>query len=235
VRFLSLPCLLSIGIDPYRHSEDLQTLAASLPPPPSALSEGTATTDSEEEEEEDLDAPPDFTSRIPLVSSVSPSSSGRPSSGRRHASRRSHALSSSSSAGASSAGRRGPPGGIIGSTGLSAKERALWRWVNVEDLDGFLQQVYLYYAGKGIWAIGLERVLNLLCVPLSVRTPMNGFDDCSPPQNRRLGYRFLDFPPRLHRLPETLALASPQRGRHPSLCKSVRPPTSSSPSLVGAY
>lgn len=47
---------------------------------------------------------------------------------------------------------------------MNAKERALWRWVNVTDLDGFLQQVYLYYVGKGIWAIGLERTLNLLCV-----------------------------------------------------------------------
>lgn len=45
---------------------------------------------------------------------------------------------------------------------MSAKERALWRWINVEDLDGFLQQVYLYYVGKGIWAMLLERVLNLL-------------------------------------------------------------------------
>ncbi|GAA6024138.1 hypothetical protein JCM8202_004269 [Rhodotorula sphaerocarpa] len=47
---------------------------------------------------------------------------------------------------------------------MSAKERALWRWVNVSDLDGFLQQVYIYYVGKGIWAIGLERTLNLLTV-----------------------------------------------------------------------
>jgi hypothetical protein len=27
--------------------------------------------------------------------------------------------------------------------GLDARERALWRWVNVEDLDGFLQEVCL--------------------------------------------------------------------------------------------
>lgn len=49
-----------------------------------------------------------------------------------------------------------------GGATMTAKERALWRWVNVNDLDGFLHQVYLYYVGKGIWAIGLERTLNLL-------------------------------------------------------------------------
>lgn len=47
---------------------------------------------------------------------------------------------------------------------MGAKERALWRWVNVEDLDAFLQEVYMYYVGKGIWAIGLSRLLNLLYV-----------------------------------------------------------------------
>ncbi|GAA6039812.1 hypothetical protein JCM8097_004231 [Rhodosporidiobolus ruineniae] len=143
--------------------DDLRGLAASLPPPPSALSDGTTTDASTDDE--DADAPPDFTTRIPLVSSAAPSSD------RRRPSRPSHAASSSSaSLSASSAAghrRRGPTGGILGSgpaAGLSAREKALWRWVNVEDLDGFLQQVYLYYVGKGIWAIGLERVLNLLTV-----------------------------------------------------------------------
>lgn len=45
---------------------------------------------------------------------------------------------------------------------MTAHERALWRWVNVEDLDGFLQQCYLYYTGKGVWCIALGRGLNLL-------------------------------------------------------------------------
>lgn len=57
----------------------------------------------------------------------------------------------------------GPVGGILGTTGMGARERALWRWVNVEDLDSFLQEVYLYYVGKGVWAIALSRLLNLLC------------------------------------------------------------------------
>ncbi|GAA5902427.1 hypothetical protein JCM6882_002750 [Rhodosporidiobolus microsporus] len=141
--------------------EDLRNLAASLPPPPSALSDGTTTaSDSEDEGSEDGDAPPDFTTRIPLTSSVGPSSAG----GRRRGhTRPSHIPAGAASTYSSSGRRRGPTGGLIGS-GLNAKERALWRWVNVEDLDGFLQQVYLYYVGKGIWAIGLERVLNLLTV-----------------------------------------------------------------------
>ncbi|GAA5868016.1 hypothetical protein JCM8547_000782 [Rhodosporidiobolus lusitaniae] len=143
---------------PSPNRDDLRSLAASLPPPPSALSDD-ATTDTDDDrtdEEEDADAPPDFTSRIPLTSSVGPSS-------RRRSARPPHGPPSSASSGPRRRG--GPTGGILGAAaGMSARERALWRWVNVEDLDGFLQQVYLYYVGKGIWAIGLERVLNLLTV-----------------------------------------------------------------------
>ena len=46
--------------------------------------------------------------------------------------------------------------------GLDAYERALWNWVNVYNLDAFLQDVYLYYHGKGIYSIALKRGLNLL-------------------------------------------------------------------------
>ena len=42
------------------------------------------------------------------------------------------------------------------------KERALWRWANVENLDNFLKDVYDYFLGNGIWCITLSRVLNLL-------------------------------------------------------------------------
>ncbi|BGP20513.1 hypothetical protein JCM10213_007671 [Rhodosporidiobolus nylandii] len=129
--------------------EDLRNLAASLPPPPSALSDDTASTASSDEED---NPPPDFTARIPLTSSS------------RRSRRPSNLAHSTASSGVGGGGvRRGPTGGIIGA-GLSARERALWRWVNVEDLDGFLGQVYVYYTGKGIWAIALERVLNLLTV-----------------------------------------------------------------------
>jgi autophagy-related protein 9 len=48
--------------------------------------------------------------------------------------------------------------------GLDDYERALWNWVNVYNLDAFLQEVYYYYQGKGIWCIALARGLNLLCV-----------------------------------------------------------------------
>lgn len=61
----------------------------------------------------------------------------------------------------------GPVGGVLGGPrgaafGMGSKERALWRWVNVDDLDAFLGQVYGYYTGKGIWAIALAKLLNLL-------------------------------------------------------------------------
>jgi autophagy-related protein 9 len=50
--------------------------------------------------------------------------------------------------------------------GLDAYERALWNWVNVFNLDAFLQEVYYYYEGKGIYSIALARGLNLLLVTL---------------------------------------------------------------------
>ncbi|EIW67742.1 hypothetical protein TREMEDRAFT_45223 [Tremella mesenterica DSM 1558] len=50
----------------------------------------------------------------------------------------------------------------MGKTGLNEYEKALWKWVNVDDLDGFLQEVYDYYKGKGIYCIALARALNLL-------------------------------------------------------------------------
>ena len=51
--------------------------------------------------------------------------------------------------------------------GLDARERALWNWVNVYNLDAFLQEVYAYYEGKGIYPIALTRGLNLLSVNIS--------------------------------------------------------------------
>ena len=45
---------------------------------------------------------------------------------------------------------------------IDPKEKALWRWANVENLDNFLKDVYEYYLGNGIWCILLSRVLNLL-------------------------------------------------------------------------
>ncbi|KAJ7074154.1 APG9-domain-containing protein [Mycena amicta] len=48
--------------------------------------------------------------------------------------------------------------------GLDAYEHALWNWVNVYNLDAFLQEAYFYYEGKGIYSIALSRGLNLLTV-----------------------------------------------------------------------
>ncbi|KAF9340433.1 autophagy protein atg9 [Linnemannia elongata] len=46
--------------------------------------------------------------------------------------------------------------------GMNAAELAMWKWVNVENLDNFLARVYNYYVGKGMYTILLERCLNLL-------------------------------------------------------------------------
>ncbi|KAH8099544.1 APG9-domain-containing protein [Cristinia sonorae] len=48
--------------------------------------------------------------------------------------------------------------------GLDDFERALWNWVNVYNLDAFLQEAYYYYEGKGIYSIALSRGLNLLTI-----------------------------------------------------------------------
>jgi len=137
--------------------------------------------DEEEEEEEEDEAPPDFTTRIPLLSSQLRS----PQMAHPHRSKRTprvvHPMSPSPSTTSSSRSRGSTTrqqkprnNGILGHdaspssskprriVSMSARERALWRWVNVDDLDRFLEEVYRYYLGKGVWTIGLERILNLL-------------------------------------------------------------------------
>ncbi|CAD6570448.1 MAG: autophagy protein atg9 [Cyphobasidiales sp. Tagirdzhanova-0007] len=47
-------------------------------------------------------------------------------------------------------------------TNLSPKDRVLWSWINVEDLDTFLQDVYTFYVRKGLWSIALSNFLDLL-------------------------------------------------------------------------
>ncbi|EPS33293.1 hypothetical protein PDE_08255 [Penicillium oxalicum 114-2] len=42
------------------------------------------------------------------------------------------------------------------------KQKAMWRWANVENLDNFLKDVYTYFLGNGFWSILLSRTLNLL-------------------------------------------------------------------------
>ncbi|KAF3941256.1 hypothetical protein ABW19_dt0209839 [Dactylella cylindrospora] len=56
-----------------------------------------------------------------------------------------------------------PPPGFI-----DPKQRAMYKWANVEDVDGFLHRVYAYYLGKGIYCICLERFIGLLTVAFVV-------------------------------------------------------------------
>ncbi|RKF57583.1 Autophagy-related protein 9 [Golovinomyces cichoracearum] len=46
----------------------------------------------------------------------------------------------------------------------NAKEKALWRWINITNLDNFIRDVYEYYTGAGIWCILLERTIKLIQV-----------------------------------------------------------------------
>lgn len=52
---------------------------------------------------------------------------------------------------------------VVGSviTG-TAEQKAMWRWVNITNLDSFMQDVYNYYRGNGLWCILLDRVLHLV-------------------------------------------------------------------------
>lgn len=45
---------------------------------------------------------------------------------------------------------------------LDPRERALWRWTNVQNLDNFLHDVYGYYQGKGMYSTLLSTTLGLL-------------------------------------------------------------------------
>ncbi|KMU76254.1 LOW QUALITY PROTEIN: Atg9p [Coccidioides immitis RMSCC 3703] len=49
-----------------------------------------------------------------------------------------------------------------------SKEKAMWRWANVENLDNFLKDVYIYFIGNGIWCIVLSRMLNILTLAFVV-------------------------------------------------------------------
>ncbi|ORY67092.1 autophagy protein Apg9 [Pseudomassariella vexata] len=45
---------------------------------------------------------------------------------------------------------------------FNPKEKAMFRWANVSNLDIFINDVYAYYLGAGIWCILLDRALHLL-------------------------------------------------------------------------
>jgi len=42
------------------------------------------------------------------------------------------------------------------------REKAMYRWMNVMDVDSFIKDVYEYYIGSGIWCIILARVMDLM-------------------------------------------------------------------------
>lgn len=53
---------------------------------------------------------------------------------------------------------------VVGTAPITAdpKERAMWRWLNTTNLDVFLNSVYEYYVGRGIWSMMLARIFVLL-------------------------------------------------------------------------
>lgn len=58
-----------------------------------------------------------------------------------------------------------PRWGVPGRQGqftVDPQQKALWRWVNVSDLDTFLAEVYAYYTSCGIYSILLRRFLTLV-------------------------------------------------------------------------
>ena len=83
-----------------------------------------------------------------------------PSTARRFPSRRSPPSRSSGQ----TSSRARPVNGVVGAILASAdpKEKAMFRWVNVTDLDNFLFEVYDYYLAHGFWSTLLKRFFDLL-------------------------------------------------------------------------
>jgi len=46
----------------------------------------------------------------------------------------------------------------------SDKDKAMWRWINVVNLDNFIMDAYEYYQGSGMWCIIFDKSLYLLLV-----------------------------------------------------------------------
>jgi len=67
---------------------------------------------------------------------------------------------------ASSMSDRRNPGIPVRRPGFAAtpKDKAMFRWANVSNLDVFIRDVYDYYLGAGLWCIVLDRLLHLLYV-----------------------------------------------------------------------
>ncbi|KAI9881856.1 MAG: autophagy protein atg9, partial [Watsoniomyces obsoletus] len=57
---------------------------------------------------------------------------------------------------------------LAGVANADPREKALYRWTNVVNLDVFLQDVYLYYLLRGFWSILLRRLIGLVTVAFVV-------------------------------------------------------------------
>ncbi|KAF3763738.1 hypothetical protein M406DRAFT_65086 [Cryphonectria parasitica EP155] len=57
---------------------------------------------------------------------------------------------------------RGEPRALVNTLMGTARQKAEWRWANVDNLDSFMQDVYDYYRGNGFWCILLDRILHLV-------------------------------------------------------------------------
>ncbi|OCT52976.1 Autophagy-related protein 9 [Cladophialophora carrionii] len=120
------------------HAQDIDPDSITLPPPPSSMPDG-----------------------LPRRDDTGPSSIPRGTDMRRRPDL--HPSSQNPS-------RAQPVSGIVGGNLASAdpKEKAMFRWVNVTDLDNFLLEVYTYYLHHGFWSTLLMRFFNLLNVAFIV-------------------------------------------------------------------
>ncbi|RKP07115.1 APG9-domain-containing protein [Thamnocephalis sphaerospora] len=51
---------------------------------------------------------------------------------------------------------------------VSSRERAIYEWTNVDNLDTFFKRVYRYYQGKGVYCIVTSRLLSLLMLAFMI-------------------------------------------------------------------
>lgn len=104
---------------------------------------------------------------------------------------------------------------------IEPRERAMWRWANVENLDNFLKDVYDYFLGNGIWCIMLSRALNLLCVDVRLYTRLKIM--LTDVQDSCLRRRIQHVPNNVHRLQEGASEQDHVSNTTASLHKEVSP------------
>jgi autophagy-related protein 9 len=87
----------------------------------------------------------------------------------------------------------------------SPREKAMWRWINVRNLDKFIKAVYAYYEGDGIWCIILDKVINILYVYHSEVTQVTNYY-----QHTYFRSSIYDFSHTMYRLQENTPRTCPQ-------------------------